>query len=356
MELFTAAEDLKFFNAPQIIKEAVRIPAKTSPLKFSLITLTLILPLSLFQLLFEIHTSILFYIVDDYFSGDDSSPSYKELTRTYSIQEFFYILSLFLFSLLSTSAVVFTVASLYASKPVSFIPTLLAIPRIFKHLVITFFNVLLLMIVNYFAYCIPIAVLDWLNVNEALMWGFVIIFPMVYDLVHIFVTALWHLASVISVLEPNVYGLAAMKKSKQLLQGRTKIAFGLANWYLGATWTVQLVFQLAMQSHVHIMVKLLFGMLCLFMLVAVNLTGLLVQSVFFFACKSHHNQVVDKKALYDHLGGYDLGDKSVALNPSTGSVELQSLVEDHDREGYQPVSLNAITDAITDQNVENGET
>ncbi|KAI3878417.1 hypothetical protein MKW98_001832 [Papaver atlanticum] len=93
------------------------------------------------------------------------------------------------------------------------------------------------------------------------------------------------------------------------------------------------------------MVKLLLGLLCLFMLVVVNLTGLLVQSVFYYACKSHHNEVVDKKLLYDHLCSYDLGDKSVALNPScTGSVEMQSLVkDDHNRVGYQPVALDATT-------------
>ncbi|KAI3954423.1 hypothetical protein MKW92_039890, partial [Papaver armeniacum] len=77
----------------------------------------------------------------------------------------------------------------------------------------------------------------------------------------------------------------------------------------------------------------------------VNLTGLLVQSVFYYACKSHHNEVVDKKLLYDHLGSYDLDDKSVALNPScTGSVEMRSLVkDDHHRVGYQHVALNAVS-------------
>ncbi|KAI3878418.1 hypothetical protein MKW98_001833 [Papaver atlanticum] len=235
MELFTAAEDLKFFSADQIIKEAVKIPARSSPVKFFLITLTLILPLSLMQLLLETHSSILYSIFSDYFSGDHhSSPSSKQFIRTYSIHEFLYILSLFLFSLLSTSAIVFTVASLYASKSVSFIPTLFAIPRIFKHLMITFFYVLLLVIVNYLAYYVPGSVLAVININEALLWGFSIIFAIVYDLVDFYFTAQWHLASVISVLEPNGYGLAAMKKSTQLLRGRTRIAFRLASLYLGA--------------------------------------------------------------------------------------------------------------------------
>ncbi|KAI3943099.1 hypothetical protein MKW92_052432 [Papaver armeniacum] len=346
MDLFTAAEDLKFFSVDQIIKEAVKIPSRSSPIKFLLITVTLILPLSLMQLLLETHSFILFFILSDYFSGDHhSSPSYKQFIRTYSIHEFFYILVLFLFSLLSTSAIVFTVASLYASKSVSFIPTLFAIPRIFKHLIITFFYVLCLMLVSYLAYYVPISFLAAKNINVALFLGFQIIFATIYDLVHIYVTAQWHLASVISVLEPNGYGLAAMKKSTQLLRGRTSIAFGLANLYLVATWMIEFVFLFAVESNVYFMVKILLGLMCLSMLVVVNLTGLLVQSLFYYACKSHHHEVVDKKLLYDHLGSYDLGDKSVALNPScTGSVELQSLVkDDHVRVGYQPVALDATT-------------
>ncbi|XP_026416418.1 uncharacterized protein LOC113311832 [Papaver somniferum] len=240
---------------------------------------------------------------------------------------------------------VFTVASLYASKSVSFIPTLFAVPRIFKHLIITFFYVLCLMLVSYLAYYVPMSFLAAKNINVALFLGFQIIFGTIYDLVHIYVTAQWHLASVISVLEPNGYGLAAMKKSTQLLRGRTFIAFGLENLFLGATWMIEYMFLFTVEAHIHFMVKILLGLLCLFMLVAVNLTGLLVQSVFYYACKSHHNEVVDKKLLYDHLGSYDLGDKSVALNPScTGSLELQSLVkDDHRIVGYQPVALNAIS-------------
>ncbi|KAI3922968.1 hypothetical protein MKW92_006745 [Papaver armeniacum] len=340
MELFTAAEELKFFGAFQIINEAMKIPAKSSPLKYFLITITLILPFSLIQLLFKISFTQFFFTLYDYFSGDSSA--------TYLIHELFYILSLFLLSLLSTSAIVFTVASIYVSKSISFIPTLFAVPRIFKHLMVTFFYALLLMIVNFLAELTFIYVLvDLLHIDEgALFWGLFIIFCFIYFLVCLYVTALWHLASVISVVEPNVYGLAAMKKSKQLLRGRTGIAVLLVNFYLSDTWFVEKAFGYGMQFPVHFAVKLFLGLLCLFMLVAVNLTGLLVQSVFYFACKAHHNQVVDKKVLYDHLCGYDLGDMSVALNPpSAGSVAMQSLVKDHDGVGYQPVALNDTTES-----------
>ncbi|KAI3862005.1 hypothetical protein MKX03_022107 [Papaver bracteatum] len=334
MGLFTT-KNLKFLSANQIIGEAVKIPAKSPSLKFFWITLIFILPLSLTQLLFEVSFLDFFIILYDYFSGKSSSPS-----------EFFYFLSLslflFLFSLFSTSAVAFTVASLYASKYISFVSTLFVVPRISRYLVITFFYALLLIIINFFTFYIPAFVLPaLLNINEgALRWGFIIIFEIKYLLVH----------SVVSVLEPNLYGLAAMKKSMQLLQGKTRIAMELVGLYF-ITCVIGLWLGYAMQFPIHFMVKILLGSLCLFMLVAVNLTWLLVQSVFFFACKAHHKEVVDRNVLYDHLCGYDhdkVGYKSVALNPpGTGSLKMH---KDHVRVGYESVEVNDNTECTIRMN------
>ncbi|RZC87614.1 hypothetical protein C5167_036146 [Papaver somniferum] len=298
MKLFTAAKDLKFLDANQIIGEAMKIPAKSPSPLFLISIITLIFALSLIQLLCKI-------------SFSDFVPTLYPK----SIHEFVYNLSFFLLFLLSTSVILFTVASLYASKSVSFISTLFAIPRIFEHLPITFLYALLLKSVTYYLILFtPTYVFDSLNINEGALWwgavGLLIIIAIIYFVVHLYVMALWHLASVISVVEPNVYGLAAMKKSKKLLQGRILIAFQLANLYFAATFFIGKVFGYVMQSPDHFMVKILLGLACSFWLVSVNLTSLLVQSVFFLACKSHHNQVVRKKVMYHHLCGYDLRDKS----------------------------------------------
>ncbi|KAI3886979.1 hypothetical protein MKX03_036841 [Papaver bracteatum] len=297
MDLFTAAEDLKFFSADQIIKEAVKIPARSSPIKFLLITLTLILPLSLIQLLLETQSFILFFIFSDYFSGNHHSyPSYKQFIRSYS-------------------TIFFIIASLYASKSVSFIPTLFVIPRIFEHLIITFFYVLCLMVVSYLAYYVPISFLAAKLITNLSSWGFLSYF-LPYTILFL-----------------SIENLYFLRTCEFVLWG----------------YMDEHVFLFAIKSHVHFMVKILLGFLCLFMLVVVNITGLLVQSVFYYACKSHHNEVVDKKLLYDHLSSYDLDDKYVALNPScTRSVEMQSLVkDDHHRVGYQHVALNAVSNDST---------
>ncbi|KAH1191457.1 hypothetical protein HKD37_20G057315 [Glycine soja] len=55
------------------------------------------------------------------------------------------------------------------------------------------------------------------------------------------VASLWHLASVISVLEP-FYGLAAMKKSYQLLKGKLRYTAVLVSAYLVACEVISSVF------------------------------------------------------------------------------------------------------------------
>ena len=56
------------------------------------------------------------------------------------------------------------------------------------------------------------------------------------------------------------------------------------------------------------------------LLVIVNLVGLLVQSVFYYVCKSYHHQGIDKSALHDHLGGY-LGE----YVPLKSSIQMENL-------------------------------
>lgn len=68
------------------------------------------------------------------------------------LDQFAYLLFLFTFSLLSNAAVVFTVASLYAAKPVSFSCSLTAVfPRLFR----TFLWVALLMLLYSLAFPRP---------------------------------------------------------------------------------------------------------------------------------------------------------------------------------------------------------
>lgn len=137
-----------------------------------------------------------------------------------------------------------------------------------------------------------------------------------------YITALWHLASVVSVLEP-LYGFAAMKKSYELLKGKTRMAGVLVFGYLAICAAIGSVFGVVVVhggDRYGVFPRIVVGGFLVGVLVIVNLVGLLVQSVFYYVCKSYHHQEIDKIALHDHLGGY-LGE----YVPLKSSIQMENM-------------------------------
>ncbi|GAB4840775.1 hypothetical protein Ancab_021537 [Ancistrocladus abbreviatus] len=312
-------EDLQFLSLTDIIKESITIP-KLSPRTFYLITLTLIFPLSFAILAHSLFTQPILSRLQD--PDIPVNSQYHQWARLMLFQ-FFYLLFLFTFSLLSTAAVVFTVASLYTSKPVSFSSTLAAIPLVFRRLFITFLWVCLLMFVYNLAFIlllILIIVAVDTDSTLLLMISLLLAFGL-FLFVHVYITALWHLASVVSVLEP-VYGFAAMKKSYELLQGKMRMAGVFVFLYLSICGFINGIFGgvVVHGDGLSVSTRILVGGFLVGVLVIVNLVGLLVQSVFYYVCKSYHHQGIDKTALHDHLGGY-LGE----YVPLKSSIQMENL-------------------------------
>lgn len=314
------AEELQFLTLTDILKESVSIPKYASKTFYNL-TLTLIFPLSFAILAHSLFTHPLF--------SQLQNPAATPSTTTHPLTllllfQFFYLIFLFAFSLLSTAAVVFTVASLYTSKPVSFSSTMSAIPRVFKRLFITFLYISLLMILYNLVFIFSLLLLIFAaDTNKPLLFLFsMIVIFVLFLVVHTYITALWHLASVVSVLEP-IYGFAAMKKSWELLKGRTRMAAVLVFGYLSICGVINVVFATVV---VHggedygVFVRIVVGGFLVGLLVIVNLVGLLTQSVFYYVCKSYHHQGIDKSALHDHLGGY-LGE----YVPLKSSIQMENL-------------------------------
>ncbi|XP_062161686.1 uncharacterized protein LOC133868721 [Alnus glutinosa] len=316
-----APEELQFLRIPDLLSEAISIP-KQSPRTFYLITLTLIFPLSFAILAHSLFTHPLLAQLQTYPQAD-STQTRHEWTLLLLFQ-FFYLIFLFAFSLLSTAAAVFTVASLYTSKPVSYSSTMSAIPKVFKRLFVTYLWVSLLMMIYNFVFIafLVLLIIAIDTQNAFLLFVSVVVIFLLFLVVHVYITAMWHLASVVSVLEP-VYGFAAMKKSYELLKGKIRYAGVLVFIYLAICVIIGGVFSSVV---VHgggkygVFVRIVVGGFLVGVLVIVNLVGLLVQSVFYYVCKSYHHQGIDKTALHDHLGGY-LGE----YVPLKSSIQMENL-------------------------------
>lgn len=72
-----------------------------------------------------------------------------------------------------------------------------------------------------------------------------------------------------------------------------------------------------------VFVRIAVGGILIGVLVVVILVGLLVQSLFYYVCKSYHNERIDKSALYNHLGGY-LGEY---YEPLKGNMQIDDTLE-----------------------------
>ncbi|EEF38740.1 uncharacterized protein LOC8289501 [Ricinus communis] len=316
-----APEELQFLTIPDILRESISIP-KRSPKAFYLITLTLIFPLSFAILAHSLFTHPLLSQLEDHPSADPSQTRHEWTLLL--IFQFCYLIFLFAFSLLSTAAVVFTVASLYTSKPVSFSSTISAIPKVFKRLFVTFLWVSLLMVLynSVFLVFLVILVIAIDAQNPLLVIFSLLVIFLLFLVVHVYITALWHLASVVSVLEP-LYGVAAMKKSYELLKGRIRVAVILVFGYLAICGVIGGIFGSVV---VHggdsygVFTRIVVGGFLVGVLVIINLVGLLVQSVFYYVCKSYHHQGIDKIALHEHLGGY-LGE----YVPLKSNIQMENL-------------------------------
>jgi hypothetical protein len=330
MEL--ASQDLASLGAAELVRVSASIP-RAAPRTFALLTACLVFPLSFAVLAHSLFTHPILLRIQN--SSSDGIHSESAQWLRLFVYQFLYLIVLFIFSLLSTAGAVFTVASLYAAKPASISSSLAALPPILPRLLRTFLWVSLLMLAYHVGFALAVVLLIIVFVPDATEPSppslsfliFLLLVVLVFLGIHVYISALWHLASVISVLEP-VCGLAAMSKSKHLLQGRTGTASTLVVSYFALCGVTSLLFRAAVVKGrgeegsfgLGLPGRLLVGAVLVCVLVCVNLLGLLVQSVFYYACKAFHNQQIDRSALYEHLGGY-LGE----YVPLKSNIQMENL-------------------------------
>lgn len=315
-------DELQSLSLSAIVSHSIQIP-RLAPRTFSLLTLTLVFPLSFAVLAHSLLTHPLLLRLEF------AAPSAAHDLLLLLLYQLLYLLFLFLFSLLSTAAVVFSVASLYTSKPLTINSALSAVPTIIPRLFLTFLSVAAIIFAYNSAFAAAFTLLFSLS-DDTDSAPFILAFfalLILFLLLHVHISAVWHLAAVVSVLEP-LRGLAAMRKARELLRGRTLAASILVVVYLGACGIIGMLFRMIVVegpedeegAEAGVWTKIVFGGALVAMLVVVNLIGLLVQSVFYYVCKSHHHQGIDKRVLYDHLGGY-LGE----YVPLQSSIQMENL-------------------------------
>ncbi|KAJ6740963.1 hypothetical protein OIU79_000978 [Salix purpurea] len=300
-------EELQFLGLFGIFKESFKI-ILTWRKVFSQITLALILPLSfIFLAHIQISQLIFFKIVDNqdalYFTRS-GTPKYDKLSDNISSEwtafwlfKFAYFTFLLILALLSTSAVVYTIACKYTAKPITFRKIMSVVPKVWKRLVVTFICSFVVVVFYNIIAAVVFLTLWTQVVYHVNSVGFriavLVVLIIVYSVGILYITILWHLASVVSVLE-DFYGIKAMIKSKNLIKGQMGVA-----------------------AAIFIVVGVCFaGIQLLYEIFVVFSQS---SGVLYFVCKSYHHENISKSSLSDHLEVY-LG-KYVALESKDVQME-----------------------------------
>ncbi|KAL3721443.1 hypothetical protein ACJRO7_033872 [Eucalyptus globulus] len=282
--------ELQFLGFLGVYRETSKIILKWRKI-FAEITLTLILPLWIVFALSVFLQSLSF------------KTNWDNAWKFWSIELGFFFF-IFVFSQLLISAVVYTVACIYATKQITFKKIMSAWLRVWKRLMVTFLWCFALFFV-YNVVAVGFLIL-WLVILikfpgvPALMIALAVILLILYLVGLVYITMIWQLASVISVLE-DAYGRKAMAKSKGLIKGK----IGLWVWcFLGVLVCfvlVQALFgSLVVLLGVPIGVMIGVGLICLMLLSMLVLFDLVMQTVIYFVCKSYHHENIDSACFSDH--------------------------------------------------------
>ncbi|KAL4559180.1 hypothetical protein LXL04_031314 [Taraxacum kok-saghyz] len=326
-------EEMQFLGLLGIYKETIKTIFSRRKI-FTQITLTFILPLAfIFLAHMEVSNIISRKISHTDFQKHITRPGTLRYTKlsdalrsewiTYWLIKAVYFTFLIVFSLLSTSAVVYTTASIYTSRHLTFIEVMNVVPKVWKRLVVTF---LCAFVVSFIYNMLAIVILVFYMVHfPDNVFGMVVFHVMLvlYFVGFVYMSIIWQMACVVSVLESS-YGVKAMMKGKDLIKGKRWVAIIVFSKLHLSFFAMQIVFELLVVygRELGVWRRLGFAVLCLLVILKLFLFGLVAQTIIYLVCKSYHHENIDKSSLGDFLEGY-LGDYSALSGDDDAQVQLE---------------------------------
>jgi hypothetical protein len=180
------------------------------------------------------------------------------------------------------------------------------VPKVWKRLMVTFLCAYAVFFVYNF---ITFFVIILLAISIGIKNGGVILFIFLmifYFIGFVYLTLIWQLASVVTVLE-DLYGFKSMVKSKELIKGKMGLSIFIFLVLNVSFVLIRLVFKVVVVNGTWcfgVVDRTAYGILSLLLLSLLFLFGLVLQTVLYLVCKSYHHENIDKSALADHLEVY----------------------------------------------------
>ncbi|KAL7141979.1 hypothetical protein ABFS83_08G091100 [Erythranthe nasuta] len=219
-----------------------------------------------------------------------------------------YFIFFIALSMLSTSAVVYAVACSYTKKAdITFVEVISVVPKVWKRVTVTLiWSFILVLVYNIIAFSI---LLPWLasinpSMTKTLLFGSLFA---LYMMGFVYISIVWHLASVVSVLEEDC-GIEAMIKGKAMVKGKTVISFAVFLVMTSCFVLIDIVFQRFVVHGESFWSEIGYGIICFFLLSGFTLLGFVVQTLVYMVCKLNRREIIDESYLLgNHLEVY-LGD------------------------------------------------
>ncbi|KAL9241442.1 hypothetical protein vseg_015556 [Gypsophila vaccaria] len=314
-------EELQFLGFFDICKEAVTITFRL-PKIFTKLTLTLILPLSI---VFLAHDGFSTFLSQKIIRNEDTLEATQVGTQAFIDEnnkissefatlwliKLVYLTFSLVFSLLSTSAIVYTVACIYTGKDISYRKIMSVVPKVWKRVMVTFLWNFGIMFAYNMVFILLIVILTIIFIdqyNQISLPGVLLtlITLVIYLIGFIYMSVIWQMASVISVMEDS-YGIQAMAKSQRLIKGKLGISVAIFLVFFLCLVGIEMSFEtteVTERGKMGILGRIGYGILSLVALTLLFLFGYIVQTIIYFVCKSFHHQNIDKSSLADHLEAY----------------------------------------------------
>ncbi|RZC46974.1 hypothetical protein C5167_039955 [Papaver somniferum] len=272
--------------------EAFRITFSRKKI-FSQVTLTAVLPLSII-LLSSIQVS--------YFIGYPINVNSRGIGHW--VFELLYAIFTLFFTLLTTSMVVYIVACIYTSRDITFKRVIGVFPKVWGRLIVTFLWCLLVWVI-YTGVAIGLFLWFFLSVNDGgqendkvLIFGICLFIPFMIG--SVYMENVWSVAMVISVLEDD-YGRKALGKSMKLIKGKVWVSSSVFLTLHFALSGVVFAFSLLVVygDILSLERKIYVGIACSVLLMLLIHFTLVIQTIFYFVCKSYNDE--DSSNVAKHL-------------------------------------------------------
>ncbi|KNA20593.1 hypothetical protein SOVF_050970 [Spinacia oleracea] len=223
-----------------------------------------------------------------------------------------------IFNLLTISAIAYTVAYICTDQDFTFKKVVSVIPTVWKRLTITFLcNVCI--VFAYFFICALVAGIfftlfyvakggeEWIGMTTILLF---IVMAILFVAGIFYMITIWQLANIVSVLE-NIRGFKALKRSKELIKGKMGTSFAIT--FVMLLWAIPNVVLVQKLAGFGTIERICLEFFMILFGTFITLYCLVIQTVFYFVCKSYHHESID-----DDLGEY--------LPLKTGSMKIEDQV------------------------------